>query len=396
MFYKRLREYKSNKGQSRVFDEVVPEKVTLRKNLTDTLLGSRKAYIVDRSAEASNGLHNTPFKEVMIAPFESVISSGMQEIIDMGDVHPQVIPKEEYAQKIFMAFKAAIKRHWNPSKFKIITHSSGSDSRLISTAIKHLHNELGDEWLGDILFVEAGGEFEGFLEIMKVQEWKPSQYAVYSNKKCPNENADRSLVFKDAWKKLNGVLGFPVNEIGWTDPVLWAQDQGLAPKDVQCWTGYGSNEISKALWDPEQNMGSYFKAQYYHELACFPEPCDTIRPFHDLEFIKEFMKWVDSDNPMDYPSVTVSKKIVPYIAPELSHINKDIDKIEDLNGYRNVSRRIMARNWANYMESWFGKNVDPDIEPTSKIEYSEWWGKWCLASFCQHLIETGHEIAIES
>lgn len=394
-FYQRQREYVCDGKQSVLFNDVVPQTVTLRGNLNEKLLGSRKAYIVDRSTEASNGLHDTVFREVNIAPFESIITPEMGEVMSIN-TPPQLVSENKYAEKIFEIFKETIKRNWKSDKFKVITHSSGSDSRLISTAIKQLHNEHGDNWLGDVIFIEAEGESKEFLEIMNIQGWESHQYAVYSNTEDPNSNHDLSLTFNDAWKKLNGVMGFPVNV--WWDAVEWLQCKRLIPDDddmVQAWTGYGSNEVSKALYHPQQTMAWYFKWHYYHELATFPMKVETVHPFHSYYFISEFLKWIDSDNPMSFATVTVSKKIVPFIAPELNVVNRDIDKIKDLGGYRTVSRRIMERNWADYMGSWYGQNINPNIEPTSKIEYSDWWGNWCLASFWEHLINTGRQIQYE-
>ena len=392
-FYQRRKQYDNGHIRSVSIDDVIPAKLTLRKNLTDSHLGCRQANIVDRTNEP--GFRETPFEEINVSEYSSTVDNDTSDIIAASYIKPELISPEQYTDKIFDLFKRTIKLHWKPEKFKIISHSAGSDSRMISTAIKQLHEELGSEWLGDVMFIEAEGESEGFLEIMKIQGWDDDQYCVMNNDLDPNENQWLALDFENAWKKLNGVLGFPVNV--WWDTVLWLQDIcGIAPPDdqIQAWTGYGSNEISKAVYHPEQTIPWYFKWHYYHELANFPMKVETVHPFHSFFFISEFLKWIDMENPMEYPTVTCSKKIIPVIAPELSHIDHtpELYKKRDAAGYRTVSDKLMVKNINDYQASWYGKNVNPSLVATNKIEYSRWWGEWCLASFCEHLIEQGCEV----
>jgi len=289
------------------------------------------------------------------------------------------------------AMMKAIAAKWDSSKFHIIQHSSGFDSRLVSVALVKLRKVYGWDWIGDILFIEASGEHGPFRQIMKAQKWKPGQYRVYNWTAKPREHHARSFEFKSAWRKLNGYCAYPTN-LNY-DPFEWLRERGLIPEASQCQivTGYGANEVgSWVKW--RGGIKAYLDFIYYHSLSHFPlwgGEQVWLHPFYHIPYIKTWIKH-SLGKPSEY-----RKLVLRHIAPKLSRIKPVSKRRKHKLGYRVVSKRILAQCVEDYGKSWFAREVKPEIEPVAKINYHPWWFYWSLASFCEWLLEQGHEIEVE-
>lgn len=72
---------------------------------------------------------------------------------------------------------------WDSTTTKLVFHSSGWDSRIISGCICELRDELGSDWIGNIHFrCHQKDETESFIKIMKLQGWDKSQYSGFIEK----------------------------------------------------------------------------------------------------------------------------------------------------------------------------------------------------------------------
>ena len=225
-FYKKNRLYRNNTSISDCFYDIIPKHVTLRKDINSKIFEKQ----VD-------DFHETAFHEIDVVPYNEVEFLKIGNFFDTK-IQVKNIDVKTFSQIMFTALCSIIKREWDSQKFHVILHSSGYDSRLISLAIRKLYRENGSNWLGKILFVEAGGEAELFKQIMQYEGWDESQYAICFKDNCndPTEYFSDCFDFKTAYKKTNGVLSYPINI--WWDTIDWLQNKGIIPDDnsIQCWS----------------------------------------------------------------------------------------------------------------------------------------------------------------
>jgi hypothetical protein len=145
---------------------------------------------------------NMMFKGIKIKPYdEPEISKELKKIKPVYD--------KSWKQKVYNKLKEIVFNHWDSNRFHVVAHSGGVDSRILSTIIKELTEQHGREWLGDVLFVENGGECETFKQIMKTQKWDKKQYLSYQEGIDPREYHRRGLDFKNLYKKYNGPVSYP-------------------------------------------------------------------------------------------------------------------------------------------------------------------------------------------
>ena len=326
----------------------------------------------------------TPFLEVTRVPYS--VNPDI-EALEKEVVGYKKSDSDNFAQDVFQTILDTIEHTWKPEKFHIVGHSSGYDSRLISKAIKLLAEKNGSAWLGDILFVENQGEGVGFKEIMKVQGWNENQYLCYNEGAKPGLHHASSLVFADYYKKFNGFGTYPVNQ--WYDSFIRLQEKGILPasEDVQQYTGYGANEVSTHAVRRANSIEWYARWHHHLQMDLFNTACDTVFPFWDYDYIRKVFYYSKLKN----NTIPINEIISRVITPELNHIPR-IDTVGVSNlGYRHIDESLMRQIWGDYINSWYGKR-NPSVKQNNWLEYLDWWGHYCLASMCEHLINTGHKI----
>lgn len=355
--------------------DVIPEKVTLRRNLTPYF---------DRKQVGNN---HTAFREVSIVSPKR--AKAVNDLLN-AKIKRENVGVEKFSVLMFEAMKKAILEKWNSSKFHIVQHSSGWDSRLISTAIVSLLKERGKDWLGDIFFVEVSGEHGPFSQIMKLQGWNNEQWTVYNPGAKPQEKHIRSFEFKDAWRKMNGYCCYPVN-CNW-DAFEWLREADRIPnsQDCQILTGYGANEVGNWV-QTGRGLKNYARFIYYHSLSHFPlwgGHSIWIHPFYHLNYIRTWIKYGLGIDPYYRKLVTqrYGKKWAA-IQPEKKSRKKKL-------GYRTITQEMRLQCDADYLDSWLGREVFPQVRMKTNINYHPCWGYWSLASFCDYLLEKGHKIDV--
>lgn len=396
-FYRRERIYRSEIGESFLFHEVCPEKLTLNKNLHPKIF-----------KELTDGWNGTIFNEVNVVPFVEAYDTETKNFY-MEGISRVIVGKEEFAKCMFNKLMSVIEDTWIPEKFHVIPHSSGYDSRLISTILKRLKKKHGSDWIGDYLFVEAHGESDHALEAIVMEGWKKSHYIVINENVNSSEAHAHNFEFTSAWRRGNGYIGFPVNV--WYGMVEWLQNKGLVPIDddqIQCYTGYGANETMYSMYKPshyfsnntvdsmhipKHGVGWYFAWHYYHHLSGFTLKSNWIHPFYNLDYLREFIKY-SKGNIEEVASrcLSVSSILLSYFEPELGKLHKLVTKEVTKRGYNTISDRLLNKAIKDYRSSWYGKNIKPNIIPTNRLIYCDWWGSWYVASFCEYLLKSGHSI----
>lgn len=365
--YRRERIYESEIGKSHAFHEVCPKKLTLRKDLHPRIF---KPIILD-------GWTGTIFNEVNIVPFNKAYSSKLKNF-GQKKISRVKVSREKFSVTMFNMLSDIIEQTWDPYKFHVLPHSSGYDSRLISTILKRLRKKNGSDWFGDYVFIESNGESEQFKQVMKMEGWR--KHIVMYEGKDPSEAHSHSFNFKDAWKA--GLIGFPVNS--WYSQVEWLKKMDIAPESVQCYTGYGANETTTAVRKSKlysnmnyhseykpSNLGLYFAWHYLHQLSAFTLNGDWIHPFYNLNYLKALIKYSKGHIEHLHPGLSVSSVVLETMEPELAKIRKMVTGEVRKKGFFTVSDRIIKQAVKNYKSSWYGER-NP-ITPTKTIVYCEWW-----------------------
>ena len=140
-----------------------------------------------------------PHGKWCIDPFCEVVTMPPGEVKRVTEITPR---ENTNLGHIIQAICDTLVELWEPGKTMVILHSSGYDSRILSGCIRKLQKERGDAWLGDVLFLCNRWEGKSFLEIMRLQGWKKSQYAVYDE--GPDDEHYRiSLGFATHWYAVN-------------------------------------------------------------------------------------------------------------------------------------------------------------------------------------------------
>jgi hypothetical protein len=342
-----------------------------------------RRVVIDRS---DRFLHRDPgpfrytcFKDVYVIPPKTVLTDETAKIFetektkDLTSMSPLVD-----------LFTRVILKEWEPEKFHFVLHSSGFDSRIVSEIIRRLWRERGDSWLGQVLFVCNRFEGEQFRKIMRYQGWDESQYMVVREDVPLGEYHAPSLDFKTAWKRLNCVFGLPVNLFYY--PIEAAQAEGRAPKDpeIQSWCNY----LTPIDYTLKLDLWEKYRFLYFHAMGGrnFKGENMEFPGAHPL-LLAEAIRYRT-----ELKLNQVKREIVWHMNTGLRTIPETKTNLQGDWG-RVLSDRLFRRTVADYNNSWYGKRVK--ARPNRTVGFDEWWRRWSIASFCQHLIREGYELEMK-
>lgn len=364
--------YYSKLGRGTDYISLLPSKLTLRPDFVACRFDQRRI---------------TLFEEVQVLLAREVVSPEMREVFNTKP------SREESVEDLLTAIKSRLRQviinNWSVGGINIMLHSSGLDSRMLSWTIKQLHGELGDDWLGSVLFLCSRWEAESFRAIMEYEGWEPSQYWVPSEG-VPHQEyyAAELLDFKSAWQRANGVSAIPVN-LFWR-PVELAQRAGLIPLgDITLWTGQWGNTVLDAGSGIEAGEGirKGFKLFYYSALCARPMRGDTVvHPYTNCELAKLVASSkVRLGKDLRFALV----KSMDGTLPTFPNLAADGDR------HRLIADWIIDRMYQDYQSSWYSRKVCPNPLITHKTtEFGSFWSRWTAASLCECLLENGYTINI--
>jgi hypothetical protein len=83
----------------------------------------------------------------------------------------------EYAELAKTRLKEHLRDHYDPTRPTLVSHSSGYDSRILSSCLAELRDEGFD--LGTIHFRCREPEGDAFLQVMARQGWAPDEFSVF-------------------------------------------------------------------------------------------------------------------------------------------------------------------------------------------------------------------------
>jgi hypothetical protein len=95
---------------------------------------------------------------------------------------------DDTAKLLKQAIKNYIVKLWNTDKKKVMLHSAGHDSRIISGILMELREEKGEDWIGELHFRCHQPEGDMFKIIMEREGWKPSQYSLWEDFKGKDDH----------------------------------------------------------------------------------------------------------------------------------------------------------------------------------------------------------------
>jgi hypothetical protein len=344
------RKYRNGRKQSRIFDNVVPDKVSVK---LDPLMW----YPYTKK--------QTPFKGVTLASFEPEAEFNL--------LLRSLYPVKQNLVNIWNEFKGAIFDGWMPNKIHVIGASSGYDSRLIAKAVQELTKQHGTDWLGETYFVECAGESEGFMEIMKTLGWE-DRTIIWE----PDFSFD---YFKNLHRRFNGLCAYPMNQ--WYDFYVknWNEN------DIQYISGYGGN-VADVINDKSPYMGDrkhrhrlkgrlmmYFRHQYFYQISAFRQPKYSLHPFWSWRYIK-------SVSGVNHPIARTSVLLATKFVPECKHVKRMtiLGEVTD-NGHRTVKPKVVKELQEWYNETAYGKRYH--CQASNLIEYNKWWLQLCIANYAE-------------
>lgn len=322
---------------------------------------------------------STLFDEVQTHPYKpSSITRDMVSAVG----HPKY---RKDIRAVYESFKRIVERKWDPAKFHVVAHSAGVDSRILSYCILELAEKHGDQWLGEILFVENGGESDGFRKIMRLEGWDQSQYLVYNEDAAPHDYNEYGLTFDMMVRKYNGACGFPIN--CFYDCYHDLHRQGIIPDptDIQFFGGFGQY-IENGL--KKMPMKTFFWEDYYLQMMLFNLFGEWVFPYWELDYVQTIANYEDCYNRR---AGRICDQINREILPQgIANVRNPKTRHVIAAGYRTISAAILKRIQDEYDSSWYGRRYPMKMTP--HIVYSNTWGAYNEAAICEHLINKGYKI----
>lgn len=342
--------YYSGDGESSEFLNVLPKKLTLQ--------------FPDRCWKNKKYSTQTIFKEVITKGHH--LNKPAKEIIALPH-------KKSTFKKLYESIKQAIYKNWDPNKTHFIGHSSGYDSRVLSTAINELREQHGDNWYGNTIYVELLEESPEFKLIMKRQNI--DNYYIY--------DPINSYCFKTFFEKYNGIIGYPHNV--WYDGYKHLEKEGyFSLENSQLFSGYGSNNIDICI-ERGKPLESYFLGTTkYQEQFLRTFTRDTIFPFWDYGVINN-KAGIETKK-----EERITRRLARVVAPHLEDIPALGNSQQTISRGQNRNHSfIRIKQW--YNNSWYGKQ-NPFNGELRYYEYHPFWVHYATASLCEYLLERGYRI----
>jgi len=344
------------------------------------LLHLRPGYI----AKSIDDLE-TPFVEIESVPYDQCFPKHHKELFVPRQ--PRLVSLDDSITKQYDLLKSYILDKWDNTKYNVLLHSSGYDSRILSLILREIY-ESGKK-LGKFAFLCHSPEGDYFKKVMEAEGWDPEYWTI-------NAGSNESFDFSRAWEFLNGPSDFPICP----ESVYFYRFYGAKKThmdDFRLWFGAFGNEVFYHIICRNKTYRDMCDIYYYSRYARFFSNFnpDNIRvPFLDpkrLEYVLDTsIKNVPSDE-------CVFKTGLLARSPIASRL-KDIAVYppDELSKSWHCPESIFGKAVSDYEDSWYYKNVGDDgyrdrfFGKTDKQNL--WWSNWTLASLCDAYIKRGWTI----
>lgn len=327
--------------------------------------------------------HGTLFKEIEILPCEEAINDIWKNLLKI-ETKTRKIGYNDFIDGFISTFSNYVERTWDSSKYNVVLHSSGFDSRIFSGILRKIYERRGDSWLGNLVFACFGSECSQLSEIMKVEGWKKNKYISLS---ITDDAFFRDVFNYDkAWLYLNGVCAYPWNAPFWVIEKLISLNK--IPSDyskIILWSAGYFNEVLGHMYKQAHSIiHSFLNLYYYCSYTDFYSACPFtfIQPILNYDTIKHIAENIWEPDGNTRLSI-------------LKSINPNLLKIRKMSNPKSfIPNKYLVRMVKEYNNSWYGKNLRPNESKSApnKITYSGWWSLWLASSFTEHLLKKGYKI----
>lgn len=220
-------------------------------------------------SENFSGNYKTPFNEISVLPFQDVFDNEKFESLHDLKFKSKKISQQIFSKKFILLFKKTILETMDKDHLNIVFHSSGYDSRFLSSIILELRFDLNLN-SNNILFVCHGSESEDFKTIMKYYDIPDKCHLSIFD---PIHNLiNLSTMTED----LNGVADFPFNKPKAIEKLLYEGHSDFKKfadkKKVTYWSaGYFNEIIDYGFWDKfiANPIYNFFEKYYFSRYSQF-------------------------------------------------------------------------------------------------------------------------------
>jgi len=319
---------------------------------------------------------STLFNEIEIVPYPEAVSP---EIIQASSHHPSnPMSEHQFFDGIISTLKRFIRENWSPNKHHLIQHSSGLDSRVMSTIIHRIYEERGDEWLGDISFVAWGHEADLAKKIIVKEGWNAD---LFTSLPKDDNYFKHGLDPEYAWRGLNGSSSYPINNPHWAFDDL--RRLGIIPNDLdrtQVWAASWFNEIFNAKLRGNNLKQGFLENYYYCTYAKFASAFEFefVQPLFNSETIEHISR---TRIKLGGTPNQVRRRLMVYVDKELDVFPRLTTNIKI------IPRKYIQSTKEYYDKSWFGSKRP--IPPYTELIHHPWWAAWSTAALCEQLINNG-------
>jgi len=348
-------------------------------------IGLDASYFLPLDLEPNQtGSFDTLFHEIEVVPMLETLD---KEAIELMNLEPgtRFMSREELLDASLALLEKVIETNWSSTKVHFVAHSSGWDSRLISALIRRIYERRGSSWLGEVIFSCCGTESPGFRAIMEYEGWEPSRYAAFEDLE---DFCDFELDLSQVWRWANGPMLFARSPK--TYMIRRLQEAGrLPPEDqIQAWSGYGTNSGVHAYANARE--GNRIEERYgvvyrHHESLDFYPASEEILPFSHYDVLR---LGVESSCRLGSDRRT---QMLERFDPELFALPKLVSH------WPNLQAKRMEKMQADYLASWYGRNVQPraiEVISSATSGYCTWWSYWTAAGLVEHLLNGGYDIQV--
>ena len=346
-------------------------------------------------ADALEGLETVTINRGFVCPIPG--SSGFWKtdpFLEVRTVNPETLnrprgvnPQRTGLLGLIDAICDAISAVWSADGLHVVFHSSGYDSRMLSSCIRKLYRD--GRISGDVLFLSNRWEAREFTRIMQLQGWKPDQYLVCAPGQ-EGEHFGRVLDFKHYWHINNA----PIPQLGnvLANMAEWAKREGIITGEAQFFNGHGP-EIGadrEGAWNIHNNAENTAKViwanatRYYYWGGMSNCPGNT-----HANFVLAEQEVINAALGYDYGG-SKREAVVDTLCPEIKHIPRL--GISDNN--HSVSASVRRRAESDYADCYYARLTKSAWSAPKISTYDSRWATWGLASLVEHLHEQGVEIKL--
>ena len=342
--------------------------IQLRRSYTN---GESTSHIITDLIDKEVKINGLGFENIKLVPCDEALN--LNDIEELSDIMWKR-PKKEFDEHEWLsAIEQTVESEWDPSKFNLVMHSSGYDSRVISHFLTKVHSRKP----GSILFACIEPEVDEFMKIMNYQGWEKHQLATYDKLSDPYK-----LIFKfsTAYKGLDGTAEFPVNIFEVC--IKYLQRIRKLPKDlndVVLWSGIHMNELFRSV----KPLAPSLKVSYSHRIT----PILGIT----LPTIVAPVVSIPSLRAIFSKSRNVNWKWREFSVRELDPKLAEFPKLRSPTGL-DIPSDVVGRMVNDFKSSYYYKHVNqipiPEITHTHFPEGNKgFWRVWTFASLVEHLVK---------